>query len=216
MELDPDAMVWRRDAGRNPGGPLYDDGVHKYATAVVLDRRDRRHLRHRHAAAPDFLPETPSGGHLALQGPRLSRGHRLHGGARDDDPRPLLPRRRVLRDPRLPRDHLGYPGHGRDARHARGGLDPRGRDTSTTRCRPTGASASTARRRISSTACWPAASRPRTSTPRSTFCKYRWRSTRPLASDARCHPTRSSRVGRITSRAGAPLTGVAASSNMHA
>jgi predicted dehydrogenase len=27
-------MVWRRDRGRNPGGPLYDDGVHKYATAV--------------------------------------------------------------------------------------------------------------------------------------------------------------------------------------
>src|SRR6266404_5783007 len=29
-----DAMVWRRDPGRNPGGPLYDDGVHKYATAA--------------------------------------------------------------------------------------------------------------------------------------------------------------------------------------
>ena len=35
MELDPDAMVWRRDRGRNPGGALYDDGVHKYATAVL-------------------------------------------------------------------------------------------------------------------------------------------------------------------------------------
>jgi predicted dehydrogenase len=35
MELDPDAMVWRRDPGRNPGGPLYDDGVHKYATAAL-------------------------------------------------------------------------------------------------------------------------------------------------------------------------------------
>jgi predicted dehydrogenase len=34
MELEPDAMVWRRDPGRNPGGPLYDDGVHKYATAA--------------------------------------------------------------------------------------------------------------------------------------------------------------------------------------
>ena len=34
MDLDPDAMVWRRDRGRNPGGPLYDDGVHKYATAA--------------------------------------------------------------------------------------------------------------------------------------------------------------------------------------
>src|SRR5438309_1863400 len=27
MELDPDAMVWRRDPGLNPGGPLYDDGA---------------------------------------------------------------------------------------------------------------------------------------------------------------------------------------------
>src|SRR3989441_9048926 len=35
MELDPDAMVWRRDPGLNPGRPLYDDGVHKYATAVL-------------------------------------------------------------------------------------------------------------------------------------------------------------------------------------
>ncbi|PYM96636.1 MAG: hypothetical protein DME04_01420 [Candidatus Rokuibacteriota bacterium] len=34
MDVDPDAMVWRRDRGRNPGGPLYDDGVHKYATAA--------------------------------------------------------------------------------------------------------------------------------------------------------------------------------------
>ena len=33
MELDPEALVWRRDPARNPGGVLYDDGVHKYATA---------------------------------------------------------------------------------------------------------------------------------------------------------------------------------------
>ena len=30
------AMEWRRDAGRQPGGKLYDDGVHKYATAHVV------------------------------------------------------------------------------------------------------------------------------------------------------------------------------------
>jgi len=35
IELDADALVWRRDADRNPGGPLYDDGVHKYATAAL-------------------------------------------------------------------------------------------------------------------------------------------------------------------------------------
>src|SRR6185436_2257170 len=34
LALDPDALVWRRDPGRNPGGALYDDGVHKYATAM--------------------------------------------------------------------------------------------------------------------------------------------------------------------------------------
>ena len=28
-------MVWRRDRSQNPGGPLYDDGVHKYATAAL-------------------------------------------------------------------------------------------------------------------------------------------------------------------------------------
>ena len=28
------AMEWRSDAARNPGGKLYDDGVHKYATAM--------------------------------------------------------------------------------------------------------------------------------------------------------------------------------------
>src|SRR5436309_3277431 len=33
LELDPEALVWRRDPARNPGGALYDDGVHKYATA---------------------------------------------------------------------------------------------------------------------------------------------------------------------------------------
>ena len=59
MELEPDALVWRRDPGRNPGGALYDDGVHKYATAAlwigeigeisaIVTRRE------------DFLQETPS------------------------------------------------------------------------------------------------------------------------------------------------------------
>jgi predicted dehydrogenase len=32
MDLDPEALVWRRDPARNPGSALYDDGVHKYAT----------------------------------------------------------------------------------------------------------------------------------------------------------------------------------------
>lgn len=34
FSLAEGAMEWRRDAGLNPGGKLYDDGVHKYATAM--------------------------------------------------------------------------------------------------------------------------------------------------------------------------------------
>jgi predicted dehydrogenase len=62
IPLDPDALVWRRDPGLNPGGALYDDGVHKYATAMywigdigeisaIVTRRE------------DFLQETPSVAH---------------------------------------------------------------------------------------------------------------------------------------------------------
>ena len=59
MELDPDAMVWRRDASLNPGGPLYDDGVHKYATAVLWigEIGDISAIVTR---GPDFLAETPA------------------------------------------------------------------------------------------------------------------------------------------------------------
>ena len=59
IELDADALVWRRDRDRNPGGALFDDGVHKYATAAlwigeigdvsaIVTRRD------------DLIMETPS------------------------------------------------------------------------------------------------------------------------------------------------------------
>jgi len=59
MELDPDAMVWRRDPGLNPGGPLYDDGVHKYATAVLWIGRigDISAIVTR---GREFLSETPA------------------------------------------------------------------------------------------------------------------------------------------------------------
>jgi len=59
MELDPDAMVWRRDRGRNPGGALYDDGVHKYATAVLWigEIGDISAIVTR---GDDFLTETPA------------------------------------------------------------------------------------------------------------------------------------------------------------
>jgi predicted dehydrogenase len=59
MELDPEALVWRRDPGRNPGGALYDDGVHKYATAAlwVGEIGDVSAIVSRGA---DFIQETPS------------------------------------------------------------------------------------------------------------------------------------------------------------
>ncbi len=194
MELDPDAMVWRRDAGRNPGGPLYDDGVHKYATAVLWigEIGDISAIVTR---GTDFLAETPAAAIWRFKGrdclgvidytaaPEMTIRARYY---RADEFFEIHGSRGIIWVTRGTGEMLDMPAV----------VLIRGAETSTTRCRPTGASASTARRPTSSTACWPAASRPRTSTPRSTFCKCRWRSTRPLASDARCHPTRSSRVGR--------------------
>ena len=34
LVMDPDARVWRQDPGLNAGGLVWDDGVHKYATAM--------------------------------------------------------------------------------------------------------------------------------------------------------------------------------------
>ena len=34
VALEPGAMEWRRDPDANPGGMMYDDGWHKYATAM--------------------------------------------------------------------------------------------------------------------------------------------------------------------------------------
>jgi predicted dehydrogenase len=62
MDLDPEALVWRRDPGRNPGGALYDDGVHKYATAEywIGEIGEVSAIVGRTA---DFLHETPSVAH---------------------------------------------------------------------------------------------------------------------------------------------------------
>jgi predicted dehydrogenase len=59
IDMDPDALVWRRDPTRNPGGALYDDGVHKYATAEywIGEIGDISAIVGRTA---DFLHETPS------------------------------------------------------------------------------------------------------------------------------------------------------------
>jgi predicted dehydrogenase len=34
LESNPEAVMWRRQPVDNPGGLLYDDGVHKYAVAM--------------------------------------------------------------------------------------------------------------------------------------------------------------------------------------
>jgi predicted dehydrogenase len=59
IELDPEALVWRRDPGRNPGGVLYDDGVHKYATAAywIGEIGEVSAIVSR---GSDFIQETPS------------------------------------------------------------------------------------------------------------------------------------------------------------
>ena len=85
IELDPDALVWRRDPGRNPGGALYDDGVHKYATAALWIGEIGDGLRDREPGR-GLHPGDAERGHVALQGARLPGHHRLHLRARDDDP----------------------------------------------------------------------------------------------------------------------------------
>jgi predicted dehydrogenase len=59
IDLDPEAAIWRRDPGRNPGGVLYDDGVHKYATARhwIGEIGDVSAIV---SQGPDFIMETPS------------------------------------------------------------------------------------------------------------------------------------------------------------
>jgi len=66
MEVDPDAMVWRRDRGRNPGGPLYDDGVHKYATAMYWIG-EIGEISAIVGRGEDFIQETPSVAHFRFK-----------------------------------------------------------------------------------------------------------------------------------------------------
>ena len=59
LDMEPDAMVWRRDPARNPGGVLFDDGVHKYGTAAywIGEIGEVSAIVTRGA---DFILETPS------------------------------------------------------------------------------------------------------------------------------------------------------------
>jgi predicted dehydrogenase len=59
IEFDPDASIWRRNPARNPGGLLYDDGVHKYAVAMKwIGDIDKIQAIVGHT--PDFITEAPS------------------------------------------------------------------------------------------------------------------------------------------------------------
>ncbi|HMH77466.1 MAG TPA: Gfo/Idh/MocA family oxidoreductase [Candidatus Udaeobacter sp.] len=59
LDMKPDAMVWRRDPARNPGGVLFDDGVHKYGTAAywIGEIGEVSAIVTR---GEDFIMETPS------------------------------------------------------------------------------------------------------------------------------------------------------------
>jgi predicted dehydrogenase len=59
IEFDPDAAIWRRDPARNPGGLLYDDGVHKYAVAMQWIGEIEA-VQAMIGRTPDFLTEAPS------------------------------------------------------------------------------------------------------------------------------------------------------------
>jgi len=66
LELDPGALVWRRDPGRNPGGALYDDGVHKYTTAMYWIG-DFGEISAIVGRGEDFVQETPSVAHFRFK-----------------------------------------------------------------------------------------------------------------------------------------------------
>jgi len=66
LTLDPEALVWRRDPARNPGGALYDDGVHKYATAMYWIG-EIGEISAIVGKSADFLQETPSVAHFRFK-----------------------------------------------------------------------------------------------------------------------------------------------------
>src|SRR5437667_301009 len=66
LTLDPEALIWPRDPGRNPGGVLYDDGVHKYATAMYWIG-EIGEISAIVGRGEDFIQETPSVAHFRFK-----------------------------------------------------------------------------------------------------------------------------------------------------
>ena len=58
-ERNPEALIWRRDPALNPGGLLYDDGVHKYAVALYWIGEIER-LVSMMKRSDEFMMEAPS------------------------------------------------------------------------------------------------------------------------------------------------------------
>ena len=59
FRIGHDALSWRRDAALNPGGLLYDEGVHKYATAMWWVGEPER-VSAMVTRTDDFMVEAPS------------------------------------------------------------------------------------------------------------------------------------------------------------
>ena len=59
IQVENDAYIWRRDAALNPGGMLYDDGWHKYSTAISWVG-DVEKLTSMVTHNNDYLDDTPS------------------------------------------------------------------------------------------------------------------------------------------------------------
>jgi predicted dehydrogenase len=175
LPLDPEALVWRRDPRRNPGGALYDDGVHKYATAMywIGNIGEISALVGRSA---DFLQETPSVAHFRFKGSDCL-------GIIDYTYAPDMPIRSRYARTSSSRSTARAASSGSPAAPARCSIcrrscSSRAPRPPATRCPWTGAPASTAPRAISSMDCWRADSLPKMSARRRRCSRCPSRSTR--------------------------------------
>ena len=117
LPLAPDALTWRRDPVLNPGGLLYDEGSHKYATAMWWVGEPATVKRHGHSHRR-LHGRCTQRRRLEVQKRQLLGRVRVLQRTRHADPRALLRPRRLLRSPGRQRNHLGHPLQRRNARPA--------------------------------------------------------------------------------------------------
>ena len=192
-------------SGAEPGGVLFDDGVHKYGTAPTGSARSGRSPRSSRAGE-DFIMETPSVATGALQGPRLPGHVGLHY-APEMTSAAATSRVTSSSDPRQPRHHLGDRCSGEML-----DLPPvkviRGTIPSATRCDGLAPRLRRRRRGFVMARARRAQAGPGRPAP-GTCCRYRSRSTSPGAPDTRCARTRSTSQplsGWLVRPTGAPRT----------